>query len=141
MAHYLHRDGHLEASLPELQAKLIHTMRSQPGDWGDPTATLQVRCIELHSYAVGGGLTTPGHRDNGSVLTMSILLSHPRDVRGGEFVTYMEGLPIVHTPSRGGGLLIHSEKLHNVAVVSHGLRHSLVIELWAQVRNTRSRFA
>ena len=39
---------------------------------------LNVRCCELHTYAEGGGLLAAGHRDNGSVLTMSVLLSDPR---------------------------------------------------------------
>lgn len=44
---------------PEMLRKLLAMMRSQPGEWGDADARLHIRCIELHSYAPGGGLITP----------------------------------------------------------------------------------
>ena len=60
--------------------------------WDDE---LHVRCVELHTYAVGGALVTPAHRDNGSKLTLSVLLSDA-GLKGGEFVTYSDGLPVAH---------------------------------------------
>lgn len=99
---------------------------------------LQVRCIELHHYVEGGGLLESGHRDSGSMLTMSVLLSEPGaegDHQGGEFVTYVEGLPIVHELHRGDAILFPSEALHNVLTVTHGLRQALVIELWTEPTN------
>ena len=66
----------------------------------EPDAVLYVRCVELHSYSAGGHLLTTGHRDSGSTLTMSVLLSDPGDFCGGEFVTYSEGLPVVHDVKR-----------------------------------------
>ena len=139
VALYLHRDSHLQQVQPALRSKLLHSMRSQPGEWGDP-APLNVRCIELHHYAVGGGLVTPGHRDNGSKLTMSVMLSHPHELDGGEFVTYCEGMPVHHELARGDALLFDSERLHNVCPVTRGIRRSLVVELWARPENSSGRF-
>ena len=52
------------------------------------SSTLSVRCIELHLYTAGGGLTDPGHNDLGSVLTLSVMLSDPGpSERGGRFTT------------------------------------------------------
>eukprot|EP00957_Ditylum_brightwellii_P067900 5154979-Ditylum_brightwellii.AAC.1 len=44
---------------------------------GSDNSMEHVRCIELHHYSTGGGLLTPGHRDTGSALTISVLLSDP----------------------------------------------------------------
>lgn len=141
----------------------------------------------LLSYAVGGGLLEPGHRDNGSVLSMSVLLSDPEadGVTGGQFVTWTNGVccrnmhrddlssahcekrarahthlqaytptrcrllimaniaaaqePVVHLMRKGDALLFHSGKAHNVAVVTGGMRHSLVIELWVGGTNVKDR--
>ena len=38
---------------------------------------LRVRCVELHTYAVGGGLMERGHRDKGSAISLSALLTAP----------------------------------------------------------------
>ena len=140
VALYLHRDSHLQHAQPELVRKLLDMMRSQPGEWGDDLDQLNVRCIELHHYTVGGGLVTPGHRDNGSKLTMSVMLSHPHEFDGGEFVTYADGMPVHHELERGDALLFESERLHNVCPVTRGMRRSLVIELWARPENSSNRF-
>jgi len=42
---------------------------------------------------------------------------------------------------RGDALLFHSEKVHNVAAVTRGLRNSLVIELWQGPCNLRDRYS
>mmetsp|Transcript_1758 Transcript_1758/g.4984 ORF Transcript_1758/g.4984 Transcript_1758/m.4984 type:complete len:250 (-) Transcript_1758:178-927(-) len=141
VAKYLHRGQLFQETHPELQRKLISLMRSQPGEWGDSSTILNVRCIELHTYSVGGGLLNPAHRDNGSALTMSVLLSHAREHGGGQFVTYEEGMPVVHEMSRGEAILFHSERLHNVSTLIEGTRNSLVIELWKGPQNVWNRFS
>mmetsp|Transcript_15171 Transcript_15171/g.44018 ORF Transcript_15171/g.44018 Transcript_15171/m.44018 type:complete len:274 (-) Transcript_15171:146-967(-) len=96
-------------------------------------ALMDVRSIELHHYSTGGGLLTPGHIDKGSELTMSVLLSDPAEVSGGDFVTYnsKEGrLPIAHKMKQGDAILFNSEKLHNISTIESGVRQSLVVELW-----------
>ena len=77
----------------------------------------------------------------GSVLTLSVLLSHSRDVKGGEFLTCgrQHREHVQHSVSRGDGILFHSEKMHNVAPLTKGIRHSLVIELWPGQTNTHDR--
>lgn len=95
----------------------------------DPSMDL-VRTVELHHYGPGGGLTTPGHRDCGSELTMSVLLSDSELVLGGDFVTYDKGVPIAHQMNRGDAILFNSMSLHNIATITSGIRKSLVVELW-----------
>ena len=34
-----------------------------------------MRCCELHTYAAGGSLMDPSHTDDGSALTLSVLLA------------------------------------------------------------------
>lgn len=140
VALYLHRSGYFQQQMPSLFGKLIHGMQSQPGEWVDPETPLYVRCIELHTYTQGAGLLDPGHRDNGSILSMAVLLSDASEMQGGQFVTYSDGLPIVHEMQTGDAILFRSEKCHNVATVVGGTRHSLVVELWKQRTNDRSRF-
>lgn len=101
-----------------------------PAFVGSGESMQRVRTIELHHYSTGGGLLTPGHRDCGSDLTISILLSCPESTSGGDFVTYTDGVPKAHKMGRGDAILFKSEKLHNVSTVTKGIRQSLVVELW-----------
>lgn len=97
------------------------------------------------------------HRDSGSSLTMSVLLSPPDSFHGGRFLTWDCGgandgrgarlrawtdddAPTEHELCRGDGILFRSEDLHNVAPVTDGLRHALVIELWAKPPNNINRY-
>lgn len=137
---YMHRDGWFPSMLPTIWLHLLGGMRSQQG-WVEPDALLNVRCIELHHYSESGCLLTPNHRDNGSSLTMSVLLSESAASTGGTFVTYDEGMPIAHEMARGDAILFPSEKLHNVTTVTSGTRQSLVVELWPAPTNVSNRFA
>lgn len=85
----------------------------------------------------GDGLSTQGHRDMGSILTMSVLLSEPDSVQGGTFTTCDrgDGQPWFHTVGKGDAILFHSEKMHNVVPLTEGIRHALVIELWLHEEN------
>jgi len=148
---YMHTDNWFVRTLPKFWLRIRGAMESRPWMNGvipelDDTfygaATEEeerhcqsmmdhVRCIELHHYSPGGGLFTPGHRDTGSSLTMSILLSDPDNVVGGDFVTYgAGGVPVAHKMAQGDAILFHSEKLHNISTVTSGVRQSLVVELW-----------
>ena len=104
---------------------------------GSDHSVKDVRTIELHHYSPGGGLLIPGHRDCGSDLTISILLSDPDEVTGGDFVTYASGegrAPTAHKMGRGDAILFQSDKLHNISTVQSGVRKSLVVELWPSKR-------
>mmetsp|Transcript_9733 Transcript_9733/g.20658 ORF Transcript_9733/g.20658 Transcript_9733/m.20658 type:complete len:303 (-) Transcript_9733:79-987(-) len=138
---YMHTDNWFVRTLPEYWSLIRGAMESRPwmngavpvmdDSWVESEQSMEnVRCIELHHYSAGGGLLTPGHRDCGSALTISVLLSDPSDVTGGDFVTYDEGTPVAHKMGRGDAILFSSEKLHNISTVTSGLRQSLVVELW-----------
>ena len=113
----LHRNGCFATALPALMEKIVQGMRSQPGHWCDPATcmALNVRCVEFHSYREGDGLMTDGHKDYGSVLSMSVLLSHPRGFGGGQLMTWQDGARVVHAMGRGDALLFPSLKTHGRA--------------------------
>jgi hypothetical protein len=138
---YMHNQGWFVQALPSLWCVIRGAMESRPWmnggvpvldeRWvGSDQSMKQVRTIELHHYSAGGGLLTPGHRDTGSDLTISVLLSDPVDVSGGDFVTYREGVPSAHKMGRGDAILFQSEDLHNISTVTGGVRQSLVVELY-----------
>lgn len=95
---YLHVGRRFQRDQPALMAKILRGMysfqESPQSSRREPQPPLHVRCIEVHTYMTGGGLIQPLHRDNGSTLTMSVLLSTPhKDFGGGEFVTYSDDVP------------------------------------------------
>jgi hypothetical protein len=143
---YMHNDDWFVQTLPVLWSLIRGAMESRPWmgggvpvldeAWvGSEQSMKHVRCIELHHYAVGGGLVTPGHRDCGSALTISVLLSDPAEVSGGDFVTYREGTPIAHKMEQGDAILFNSEDLHNISTVTGGMRQSIVVELYSSYRS------
>ena len=136
----LHRDGAFVTALPALMSKIVEGMRSQPDHWCDPAMALNVRCVEYHTYHAGDGLMTDGHKDYGSVLSMSILLSQPNADGGGQLMTWKDGAQVAHAMGRGDALLFPSLKTHNVSPIAHGERRSLVIELWAGETNRNNRY-
>ena len=149
---FLHRGGHFSREMPALRDKLLNIMCAQPGypcgrsqvEQGG-AETLSIRCVELHTYTEGGSLLSDGHRDRGSSLTLSVLLTD--QFEGGQFVTWREHFdstasteaisrkPVYHHMKSGDGILFHSEKTHNVMPVTSGVRHSLVIEVWNKPEN------
>lgn len=86
-------------------------------------------------YTHGGSVGDPGHRDAGSLLTLTVLLSEPSECRsGGELTVATSSAP--HEPrfvpvplGRGDGCVFASERRHNVTRLA-GSRRSFVIELW-----------
>lgn len=142
---HMHRDGYFARSRPALNGKLVSQMRmqsaSRPGSWGSPMLPLSVRCVEFHAYTVGAALMDPGHRDRGSTISMSVLLSDPTKHDGGRFVTWEGAAPVVHELGIGDAILFPSEKVHNVSPLTRGVRNSLVIELWAGDGNMLHRYA
>ena len=118
----LHRDGFFQDTSGPVCKRIVDSMTLHgtcmplsSAAWQAKCASpgLALRCVELHTYAPGGALVAPGHRDNGSVLSMSVLLNS--DFEGGSFVTYTDrGAPIVHSLHAGDAVLFLSEKTHNV---------------------------
>ena len=136
----LHRGGFMKSRLPAIFGKITEGMCSEPA-LCDPSVRLNVRCMEYHTYVAGGGLMTEGHKDHGSALTMSILLSHAHEVGGGALMTWHDGVPVVHdSMQRGDALLFPSLKTHNVSPITRGIRHTLVVEMWRGAENEQNRY-
>lgn len=133
----------LPQACPKLFRRLSERVRENVARAGICDAAsfdaLSVRCIELHTYSAGGGLTEPGHCDQGSTVTLSVLLSEPGD--GGVFsTTDASGKASSHPLGRGDAIALCSEMLHNVSVLRSGTRRSLVIEWWSRAANRADRF-
>lgn len=130
---FLHAGGHFQREAPALWARLLALMRCRCA------SPCVVRCIEYHTYREGGALLDAGHRDVGSNLTLSVLLSDTADLCGGRFLTYDEAQrPVAHELGRGDGVLFRSERVHHVEVVTRGVRHALVVELWDAERGVNT---
>ena len=86
------------------------------------TSTAEVRVVEYHEYTIGGAVSDPKHCDSGSLVTMSVLLSDPRDYTGGCFTTLELDGSVTEFADirRGDGLLFVSEKWHSVQPVLSG---------------------
>jgi len=88
--------------------------------------------------------TFPQHRDMGSLLTLSVLLTPPSEFQGAEFLIRglrEEGGAAASAVGVGDALLFPSEKRHNVSELREGERRSFVIELWQGAANSRNRHA
>ena len=133
---YLHRAAPRSSHLIE---RLIAAMRASEICGGSGGA-LHVRCVELHTYAVGGGLMERGHRDKGSVISLSALLTAPGG--GGAFTTWdADGGAVEHALRPGDAVVFASERTHNVSLVTSGTRQTVVIELWDGGKNLRDRYS
>jgi len=126
--------------LPALERKLLSAMEANDS-WGlTSSREINVRSFEFHEYTDGGSVLDSEHRDDGSLLTLSVLLSPLEDFQGGSFITWQSGEAVKHQLARGDGILFVSEKRHNVEVVQ-GRRHALIMEVWDKPRNTRNRWS
>ena len=129
--------GQLSGECDELIRGLVAAMKARDPrpDAAALADELHVRCVELHRYVVGAGLMDRDHKDSGSSLTMSVALTEPGTLSGGEFLTWEGGVAVPHVLAQGDAILFRSEDLHNVAPVTAGVRETLVIELWTGKRN------
>lgn len=136
---------HEDSPRARLLWQLIQRMRAEdPRESltaGALAADLEVRCVELHEYQPGGALMNRDHRDSGSTLTLSLLLSDPASFEGGQFITWGTGgtrrawadadVPTPHELGQGDAILFRSEDLHNVTPLTSGERRALVVEVRA----------
>lgn len=140
---YLHGDARSAdevSCLPALEMQLVAAMREHDS-WGLlARREVNVRSLEYHEYSDGGSVMDPEHRDDGSLLSLSVLLSPLEDFEGGVFATFQAEVRKDHVLGPGDGVLFVSEKRHNVSAV-RGKRRVLVLELWEGPRNTRNRHA
>ena len=134
---YLHTAGLFARERPALLAKLLRTMRESDEAWnvlkGVDPAKLSLRCVEHHIVGPGGALPDPTHFDNGSLLTIDVMLADPRvDFDGGALCT-MEAdgaLEAIALDAPGDAAVFVSHKFHCVRPVTRGTREVLVMELW-----------
>lgn len=137
---YLHVDGLFQRKAPALLQKLINAAVAAdagPAGWKLLSQThkrgrLNPRVIEHHSVTPGGALSDKDHFDQGSLVTIDVMLSRPdEDFDGGRFCT-SEGVAEheAHHFSKGDALIFVSHKYHFVQPVVRGKREVLVIELW-----------
>eukprot|EP01062_Namystynia_karyoxenos_P019959 TRINITY_DN17545_c0_g1_i4.p1 TRINITY_DN17545_c0_g1~~TRINITY_DN17545_c0_g1_i4.p1 ORF type:complete len:303 (+),score=81.11 TRINITY_DN17545_c0_g1_i4:87-995(+) len=144
---YLHTGGafHADPELGWLRERLLDTFRRADEDegWGllkgrelcipgDPESP-QLRTCEYHKYRPGAGLADLSHCDNGSLLTIDLMLTRPGvDYTGGHFATLEADNETLlrQTFERGDAVVFVSTKRHCVLPVQSGLRAVFVAELW-----------
>lgn len=134
---HLHRAGALQREESRLLERVLsHVRRADAARWrlllGRPTC---LRSAEYHEYMEGGSVADPEHRDQGSLLTLTVLLSDRSECTAGgelQMATAADRADpqFMHVAiERGDGCLFVSERRHNVTPVVGG-RRSFVIELW-----------
>lgn len=164
---FLHTKGHIFNVLPDLAQRMEQLVRETdaktwrllertgqplPSLGQDAGAVLRLRCCEYHRMMEGGHLGDIHHHDEGSVITLDIMLTPSDSYEGGQLST-LERLELVGSDSRadaagvgknrqasegllqhqfelGDALLFVSHKYHCVAPVTKGTRQVLVAEYW-----------
>jgi len=137
---FFHVNNLIDRELPHILEKILRTM-AEADEWDllEPGGH-NVRVMEYHDYMPGGNQCDPHHRDGGSLVTMSIMLSDTSEFTGGEFTTEEEdGEDIEYDFQQGDALVFVSEKYHSVQVVETGRRRTLVTEIWSGARCTIDR--
>eukprot|EP00930_Biecheleria_cincta_P045435 TRINITY_DN31308_c0_g1_i1.p1 TRINITY_DN31308_c0_g1~~TRINITY_DN31308_c0_g1_i1.p1 ORF type:complete len:244 (-),score=27.51 TRINITY_DN31308_c0_g1_i1:408-1139(-) len=143
----LHADGFVQREAPSFVAKLRDAaLQGLCGagieEWAEICRSpsfetlakrLKPRCIEHHIVSPGGSLSDPHHVDEGSLITLDVMLSRPStDFGGGDFCT-LEGVGNnfdKHYFGQGDAILFVSHKMHCIRHVHRGRREVLVVELW-----------
>lgn len=145
---HMHRHGAFQAELPRLLDRILARVRYADAQRWKLLVGRQVhiRSIEWHRYLPGGAVNAEDHRDNGSLLTLSVLLTPPENYAGAKLCFPRSVGEIAETeafPSpqlgHGDGVIFPSETRHNVSALISGERHSLVVELWEGAPNTHNR--
>ena len=146
---FLNTDGAFEQALPALHAKVrAAAVAVDRAQWnltaGVADGQLNYRVAEYHTMRselddgqpTGGGLRTLRHMDQGSLLTIDILLTDPADIEGGVLQTLEADDQLRgHAWERGDALVFLSHKYHCVSELTRGTRQVLVCELWQGTEN------
>ena len=114
---YLNTDGAFAERLPALREKILHAARRVDaqnfGVLQAATEPIVPRCVEYHVVVPPGSLPHPYHNDEGSALTVDIMLSEAGSFTGGDFSTLeTSGELITHPFERGDALVFVSHKPH-----------------------------
>jgi hypothetical protein len=142
---YLSAGGLFRTAAPELHRRLgtlrkvvdLTPFEQTGGDHAAAAAaaaaellgSLEPRCIELHDGHPGGSLNDPRHFDNGSMVTVDVMLDD--GFTGGELGTLeADGSLQTHLFRAGDALVFPSNKYHSVGRILTGVRQTLVVEYW-----------
>ena len=140
---YLHTDGVLRECLPHLADRALAVARATDAaqGWGllPPHVDAHVRVAEYHEMKAGGCLGDPHHFDQGSLVTVDVMLARPgEDFDGGALSTLQPaGGVAAHAFERQGDALVFvAHKKHHVTPVTRGTRRVFVVEVWDGVERT-----
>ena len=115
-----HPRGFFRHACPEICEKVIAAIRElHPGtstDSGRNQPRCSWRALHRVSLLPARWLSgDPEHRDVGSTLTLSALLTDPTTLDGGVFMTWQGGEPVYHDDlNAGDAVVFSSERIHNV---------------------------
>ena len=143
---FVNAGGALEAMEPALYAKIRDAALAVDRAHWNVTAGARhanYRVAEYHTMRsalggrpTGGGLHTQKHVDQGSLVTIDILLSDPADIEGGVLQTLeADGALLPHAWEQGDALVFLSHKYHCVSRLTRGTRQVMVCELWQGTEN------
>jgi len=136
---YLHCGLWARDRIPQILDNILNAAKEidKSNDWNvlKNRSVLNFRTIEFHEYTERGGLLNwrDPHFDDGSLITIDIMLADPNDFEGGELVFPSD--PEDESPyqpdfEQGDAVLFLSHKYHNVSPVRKGRRRVLVLEIW-----------
>ena len=143
---FLNSGGAFEAALPELYARIKQAaLAVDRAHWNvtEGVENVNYRVVEyhtvlssLHGQPTGGGLHTKRHCDQGSLITIDILLTDPSEIDGGVLQTLeADGSLTSHSWEQGDALVFLSHKYHCVSELRQGTRQVMVCELWQGTEN------
>ena len=144
---FLNTRGAFEAELPELYARIrAAALAVDRQNWNvsDGIEHINFRVAEYHTVRsqladgqmTRGGLHTKRHCDQGSLITIDILLTDPREIEGGVLQTLeADGELRSHEWEQGDALVFLSHKYHSVSTLTKGTRQVMVCELWQGTEN------
>jgi tetratricopeptide (TPR) repeat protein len=121
--------------LPLLHERIFREARAaDEAHWGGvlrDRRALNLRCAEAHAVTPPGSLAYERHYDQGSLVTVDVMLSDAAAFEGGQFSTLEEDDVLKnHAFEKGDLLLFLSHKYHCVAPVDAGERRVFVAEIW-----------
>jgi len=143
---FLNTGSSFEALLPELYARIRDAMLEVDRQHWNVTAGVEhvnFRVAEYHTMKstldgqpTRGGLHTKRHMDQGSLITIDILLTDPAEIEGGVLQTLeADGTLLSHAWEQGDALVFLSHKYHCVSELKNGTRQVMVCELWQGTEN------
>lgn len=143
---FLNTAGAFEAALPELYARVRDAALAVDREHWNVTSGVEhvnYRVAEYHTMhstldgqPTKGGLHTVRHCDQGSLITIDVLLTELSEIEGGVLQTLeADGTLLSHEWEQGDALVFLSHKYHCVSTLTRGTRQVMVCELWQGTEN------